>query len=60
MRTPHVTHLLILALVLVATSAVSAQELTKDGWDVERATAEAEAIGLRSPVLKEFALDFVR
>ena len=31
-----------------------------DGWDVERATTEAEAIGLRSPGLKTFALDYVR
>ena len=31
-----------------------------DGWDVDRATAEAEAIGMRSPVLKEFALNYVR
>jgi uncharacterized protein (TIGR01244 family) len=31
-----------------------------DGWDVEAATAEAETIGLRSPTLKEFALDYVR
>ena len=31
-----------------------------DGWNVEAATAEAETIGLRSPTLKEFALDYVR
>ena len=31
-----------------------------DGWDVERATAEAEAIGLRSASLKDFALDYVK
>ena len=31
-----------------------------DGWDVERATVEAEAIGMRSPALKEFALAYVR
>lgn len=31
-----------------------------DGWDVDRATAEAETIGLRSPGLKEFALEYVR
>ncbi len=30
-----------------------------DGWDVDRATAEAEAIGLRSASLKDFALDYV-
>ena len=31
-----------------------------DGWDVARATAEAEAIGMRSPALKEFALNYVQ
>ena len=31
-----------------------------DGWDVEAATAEAETIGLRSPTLKEFVLNYVR
>ncbi len=31
-----------------------------DGWDVEKAIAEAESIGLRSTSLKEFALDYVR
>ena len=31
-----------------------------DGWDVEKATAEAEAIGLRSADLKAFALDYVK
>jgi|TARA_B100000809_G_scaffold243962_2_gene269444 uncharacterized protein (TIGR01244 family) len=31
-----------------------------DHWDVEAATAEAETIGLRSPTLKKFALDYVR
>ena len=31
-----------------------------DGWDVEKAAAEAEAIGLRSAGLKEFALDYVK
>ncbi len=30
-----------------------------DGWDVERATAEAEAIGLLSASLKDFALNYV-
>jgi uncharacterized protein (TIGR01244 family) len=30
-----------------------------DGWDVEKATAEAERIGLRSPQLKQFALDYI-
>lgn len=31
-----------------------------DGWNVDRAMKEAEAIGLRSPNLKKFALDYVR
>lgn len=30
-----------------------------DGWDVDKATAEAERVGLRSPVLKQFALDYI-
>ena len=30
-----------------------------DGWSVEDATAEAEAIGLRSVALKAFALEYV-
>ena len=30
-----------------------------DGWSVEDATAEAEAIGLSSETLKEFAIDYV-
>jgi uncharacterized protein (TIGR01244 family) len=30
-----------------------------DGWDTGRAMKEAEVIGLRSPALKTFALDFV-
>ena len=30
-----------------------------DGWSLEEATAEAEAIGLRSKGLKEFALEYV-
>ena len=30
-----------------------------DGWDVPRATAEAEAIGLSKPELKQFAIDYV-
>jgi uncharacterized protein (TIGR01244 family) len=29
-----------------------------DGWDVERAVSEAEAIGLTSPALKKFAIDY--
>lgn len=31
-----------------------------DKWDVERATAEAEKIGLKSPGLKQFALDYIK
>lgn len=31
-----------------------------DGWPVEKATAEAERIGLRSPNLKAFALEYLR
>ena len=30
-----------------------------DGWDNDRAMKEAEAIGLRAPNLKQFALDYV-
>jgi uncharacterized protein (TIGR01244 family) len=30
-----------------------------DGWDTDRAMKEAELIGLRSPALKTFALDYV-
>jgi uncharacterized protein (TIGR01244 family) len=31
-----------------------------DGWDIEKATAEAEAIGLTSPQLRQFALDYAK
>lgn len=34
------------------------KRLTVDGWDVERATTEATALGLTSPVLKQFAIDY--
>jgi hypothetical protein len=30
-----------------------------DGWAHDRAMTEAEAIGLRAPNLKQFALDYV-
>lgn len=30
-----------------------------DGWETDRAMKEAEAIGLRAPALKEFALNYV-
>lgn len=29
-----------------------------DGWEMDRAVAEAEAIGLTSPALKQFAIDY--
>ena len=29
-----------------------------DGWDVERASKESEAIGLTNPKLKQFAIDY--
>jgi len=32
----------------------------QDGWTVERAQAEAEAIGLQSPQLKEFAANYIK
>ena len=35
------------------------KRVKQDGWEADRAMAEAEAIGLRSAVLKEFALDYV-
>lgn len=31
-----------------------------DGWDLEKATAEAERIGLTSEKLKQFALDYLK
>jgi uncharacterized protein (TIGR01244 family) len=31
-----------------------------DSWNVEQATSEAEALGLASPALKKFALDYVQ
>lgn len=34
------------------------KRLTVDRWDVERATTEATALGLTSPVLKQFAIDY--
>ena len=36
-----------------------AKRMIVDGWDRQRALAEAEAIGLRSPVLRDFALEYV-
>lgn len=32
----------------------------QDGWTVERAQTEAEAIGLQSPQLKEFAANYIK
>jgi uncharacterized protein (TIGR01244 family) len=31
-----------------------------DKWDVERATKEAEALGLTSPPVKQFALNYIQ
>ena len=36
------------------------KRINVDGWDTERAGAEAEALGLTSPALKTFALDYAR
>lgn len=35
------------------------KRVVADGWEVQRATDEAIAIGLTSPTLKKFALDYV-
>jgi uncharacterized protein (TIGR01244 family) len=35
------------------------KRVVADGWDLQKATAEAERIGLRSPHLKQFALDYI-
>jgi uncharacterized protein (TIGR01244 family) len=34
------------------------KRLVVDGWDVERATTEATALGLKSEPLKKFAIDY--
>ncbi|MGE3955473.1 MAG: sulfur transferase domain-containing protein [Vicinamibacterales bacterium] len=34
------------------------KRLVVDGWDTERASAEATALGLTSPALKTFAVDY--
>lgn len=34
------------------------KRLLVDGWDVDRATTEAAALGMTSPALKQFALDY--
>jgi uncharacterized protein (TIGR01244 family) len=36
------------------------KRLVVDGWDVDRATAEATALGQTSPDLRQFALDYAR
>ena len=36
------------------------KRLVVDRWDVERATAEATALGQTSPVLRQFAIDYAR
>ena len=35
------------------------KRVKEDGWDTDRAMAEAETIGLRSERLKEFAVGYV-
>jgi uncharacterized protein (TIGR01244 family) len=37
-----------------------AKRLMVDGWTVERASEEAEALGLRNAALKQFALDYAK
>ena len=36
------------------------KRLVVDRWDVDRATAEATALGQTSPVLRQFAIDYAR
>jgi protein tyrosine/serine phosphatase len=36
------------------------KRVVDDGWDVDRATQEAERIGLTSRELKQFALDYIQ
>jgi uncharacterized protein (TIGR01244 family) len=35
------------------------RRVLRDGWDLERAEAEAEQIGLRAPALREFAHNYI-
>jgi uncharacterized protein (TIGR01244 family) len=35
------------------------KRVLQDGWPVDKATAEAKAIGLTAPPLEKFALDFI-
>ena len=34
------------------------KRLVVDGWDADRASTEATALGLTSPALKTFAMDY--
>jgi uncharacterized protein (TIGR01244 family) len=36
------------------------KRVVSDGWSVEKATAEAERVGLKSPRLKEFAIEYLK
>jgi uncharacterized protein (TIGR01244 family) len=36
------------------------KRLVVDGWDTERAAAEATALGMTSPVLRQFAIDYAQ
>jgi uncharacterized protein (TIGR01244 family) len=36
------------------------KRLVVDGWDADRAGAEAEALGMTSPALKQFAVDYAK
>ena len=35
------------------------KRVLQDGWDVDKATTEAKAIGLSNPALEKFALDYI-
>jgi len=43
-----------------AAAAWLAKRLVVDGWPVERASEEAEALGLRTGPLKQFAIDYAK
>jgi hypothetical protein len=36
------------------------KRITVDRWDVDRAVAEAEALGLTNPALKQWAIEYAR
>ena len=36
------------------------KRVLQDGWPIEKAQAEGEAIGLQSPRLKEFAATYIK